>query len=432
MNLKLSIFGERFSRRSGALELMDDLGSALGGDSSALALGGGNPAKIPEVQRYFSRRLAEVAADRREFERMLSDYAHPAGELRFRRAVARLLSDHFGWPLTARHVALTAGSQAGFFMLFNMLAGRHADGVLRRILLPVTPEYVGYTNLGLDDGLFTSRRPRIESLEGSFFKYYIDFDSIALDDTIAAVCISRPTNPTGNVITDAELEQLDSLCRRQGVPLIIDSAYGVPFPGIVFTDATPLWNENVVLCMSLSKLGLPGARTGIVIASEEIIESLTRITAIMSLAVGSVGPVLAQPLVESGQIIELSRRCIGPYYRAKAERTCRVLQNELTGLPFKIHRPEGAIFLWLWFPDLPITSAELYRRLKAAGVLVLSGHHFFPGLGSQTPWRHTDECLRLSFAQDDEVVDRGVRILADELRKVYGAGVRAGAARRHG
>lgn len=419
MHPELSVFGERFSRRSGALELMDDLGTALSGENAAFMLGGGNPGKIPRMQHIFRERLAAIAADEAEFDRMLSNYAHPAGELRFRRAVARMLSTRFGWPLTADNVALTAGSQAAFFLLFNALAGSRANGGFRRILLPVTPEYVGYANLGLDEGLFTARRPRIQDLGDDFFKYYIDFESVRIDESIAAVCISRPTNPTGNVVTDAELARLDELCRMRGVPLIIDSAYGVPFPGIVFGEATPIWNDNVVLCMSLSKLGLPGARTGIVVAAAPIIETLTSMTAITNLAVGSVGPVLAYSIIDSGEIIDLSRQCIAPYYRAKAERACELLQRELKGLPFKIHRPEGAIFLWLWLPELPIGSGELYGRLKAAGVLVLSGHHFFPGLEQASAWAHTRQCLRLSFAQDDDVVEQGIGLLARELRRVH-------------
>jgi valine--pyruvate aminotransferase len=94
------------------------------------------------------------------------------------------------------------------------------------------------------------------------------------------------------------------------------------------------------------------------------------------------------------------------------------LQRELAGVPFRIHRPEGAFFLWLWFPGLPIASAELYARLKSAGVLVLSGHYFFPGLGDEH-WRHRDECLRVSVAQDGATVEQGIRILAAEIRKLY-------------
>ena len=417
MSFRFSTFGERFSRATGALELMDDLGQAMGGEHDAAFLGGGNPAKIPEIQHFVERRLTEVAADRSELDRMVSNYAHPAGDLRFRRALAKLLSSEYGWALTEANIALTAGSQAAFFLLFNLFAGQDGGGRLRRLLLPMTPEYVGYADVGLAEGLLTARRPMIEELPAHSFKYRVDFDSLAVDDGVGAVCISRPANPTGNVMTDAEVARLSALCEARGVPLIIDGAYGLPFPNIVFTPAEPLWNDNVILCMSLSKLGLPGVRTGMVVANEQVVEALTNMTAVLNLAVGSVGPVLAQPLVESGEILSLCRRCVMPYYRDKAQRARAWLERELDGVPFRIHKPEGAFFLWLWLPGLPITSAALYRRLKAAGVLVLSGHYFFPGLDE--PWRHRDECLRISFAQEDEVVARGIRILAREVRAAF-------------
>ena len=34
------------------------------------------------------------------------------------------------------------------------------------------------------------------------------------------MCVSRPTNPTGNVLTDEEIGHLDSLAEEQGIPLI--------------------------------------------------------------------------------------------------------------------------------------------------------------------------------------------------------------------
>ena len=127
----------------------------------------------------------------------------------------------------------------------------------------------------------------------------------------------------------------------------------------------------------------------------------------------SVGPVLVQPLVESGEIIELSRRFITPYYRAKAAFACEELRRELAGVPHQIHSPEGAFFLWLWFPGLPIKSAELYGRLKKAGVFVLSGHYFFPGL--EEPWAHVDECIRVSFTEAEPIVREGIRRIGAEV-----------------
>ena len=56
------------------------------------------------------------------------------------------------------------------------------------------------------------------------------------------------------------------------------------------------------------------------------------------------------------------------------------LRAGLEDYPIRIHKPEGAFFLWLWMPGLPMTNAALYKRLKARGVIVVSGHYFFPGL----------------------------------------------------
>ncbi|WP_139151541.1 aminotransferase class I/II-fold pyridoxal phosphate-dependent enzyme, partial [Salmonella enterica] len=80
--------------------------------------------------------------------------------------------------------------------------------------------------------------------------------------------------PTGNVITDKELMKLDRLANQQNIPLVIDNAYGVPFPGIIFSEARPLGTPNIILCMSLSKLGLPGSRGGIIIANDKTITAI--------------------------------------------------------------------------------------------------------------------------------------------------------------
>ena len=53
---------------------------------------------------------------------------------------------------------------------------------------------------------------------------------------------------------------------------------------------------------------------------------------------------------------------------------------------------------------------------SARGVLIVPGHYFFPGLDEV--WRHRDECLRLNYSQDDAVVEKGIVILADELRRL--------------
>lgn len=414
MRNRFSQFGDRFRRPTGALELMSDLGAAIAGVRKYLLLGGGNPARIPEMEQIFRREMARIVREPEEFARLAGFYSAPDGDLRFRTAVAELLGKTYGWNLTAANVALTAGSQSAFFMLFNLLGGLGTDGKHRRILFPLTPEYIGYGDVGVVDNLFTSQRPLINELPDRQFKYGIDFASLKVDDSIAAICVSRPTNPTGNVLTETEMRRLDELARKAGVPLIIDSAYGPPFPDIQFVGSPPLWNENVILCLSLSKIGLPAVRTGIVIAAAEIVTALTAMQSVMSLAPPSVGAVLAQSIVADGSILQYSREIVRPYYEARAKQAVAWVHEFFADVPMRIHEPEGAFFLWLWFPGLPITSAELYRRLKERGVLVLSGHYFFPGLEGE--WSHRNECLRVNYSQDPDVVREGLRAIAREVK----------------
>ena len=121
--MKFSKFGNRFTRDTGARQLMDDLGAAMSSEEAVMMLGGGNPAHIPEVLALLAERTREIAANPREFRRMVADYSSPAGEDHFRAALAGLLQREYGWAIGPQNIALTGGSQSGFFQLFN-LAGR--------------------------------------------------------------------------------------------------------------------------------------------------------------------------------------------------------------------------------------------------------------------------------------------------------------------
>lgn len=414
--MHLSKFGTKFTEPIGINELMEDLGKALSSGSDILMLGGGNPSHIPAIQTAVRERLDRILASPGAFERMIGEYDTPQGKAEFLDALAQLLNAQFGWGLTADNIALTHGSQSSFFCLFNMLAGEFCEGDRKRILFPLTPEYIGYADVGLTTDFFAAVKPEIELLEWPFFKYRVDVAALNIDDSIGAVCLSRPTNPTGNVVTDDELAALAGLTRKHRLPLIVDNAYGAPFPNILFTDVHPVWDEELVLCMSLSKFGLPTLRTGIVIARPEIIRILSGMTAVLSLAPGSVGPMLALDMVRDGSILALSQDIIRPFYERKMRRAVNQLKAELEGLDVRIHKPEGAMFLWLWFPRMPVTSQELYERLKARGVLVVPGHYFFPGADSD--WSHRHECIRVTYAQDDAIVEKGLSIIAEEARKI--------------
>ena len=402
---------------------MDDLGRAMTVDPHMRMLGGGNPAAVPGVQALVRERMRELLADGEAFDRMLVNYDPPQGNPRFVRALADLLRRNYGWNLGPQNIAVTCGGQSSFFYLFNLLAGKFADGRRKKILLPLAPEYIGYADQGLEPDLFAACRPGIEwpqGKDGKVFKYTIDFAAVEkalAGGDIAAMVASRPTNPSGNVLTDAEVAHLSALAERHGIPLILDNAYGTPFPGVMFVPAKPFWAPHVILALSLSKLGLPGTRTGIIIAPEPIARAVSSLTAIVGLANGTVGQQIVLPWIESGKILELGPKIIRPFYEEKS-RLAGAWAREFfdgAGVDWAMHANEGAFFHWLWLKNLRITTRELYERLKARKVLTVPGEYFFFGLPDDWPHRH--ECLRLNFSRDAETVREGYRIIAEEVAK---------------
>ena len=417
-----SIFARNLTEEAGITELMDDLGEALTlGRGKIRMMGGGNPAHIPAMEAIWRERMRELIEEPSgEFDRVLADYDPPAGSPAFREAMAGFLKREYGWNLTAANIAVTNGGQSAFFFLLNRFAGAMVGGGEKRILLPLVPEYIGYGDQGVSAvSLFDSRRPEIALIGERGFKYHIDFGHLAVDESHGAIAVSRPTNPSSNVLTDAEIGQLRLIAAERGIPLIIDNAYGLPFPGVIFTEAAPVWDENIILTMSLSKLGLPGTRTGIVVAREDLISDLRSMTAIVGLANNNLGQALARPMIESGRIRRLAEEVVRPYYRHRAERALALAHEHLPAdVPWRVHESEGAFFLWFWFDRLPVTCRELYRRLKEAGLLVVPGKAFFFGLDT-TGWDHAEQCLRVSFTQPEEVVAEGFRILGRVIAEVY-------------
>ncbi len=435
--MKFSKFGQKFIQPTGISQLMDDLGDALKSDKPVNMLGGGNPAKINAVNELFLQTYKALGEDSSSGETnssaiiSMANYSNPQGDAAFIDALVGFFNRHYDWDLTADNIALTNGSQNAFFFLFNLLGGAFTNeqnqNVDKSILLPLAPEYIGYSDVHIDGQHFAAVLPHIDEVthdgEAGFFKYRVDFEALEklpalVEGRIGAICCSRPTNPTGNVLTDEEMARLAEIAKRYEVPLIIDNAYGMPFPNIIYSDVKLSWDDNTILCFSLSKIGLPGARTGIIVAAPKVIEAVSAMNAVVNLSPTRFGASIATPLVKNDAIKDLSDKDIKPFYQQQAKTAVALLKQELGDYPLSIHKPEGAIFLWLWFKDLPITTAELYEILKEKGTLIVPSQYFFPGVEVDN-YRHAHECIRMSIAADEDTLEKGIAVIGEVVRGLY-------------
>jgi valine--pyruvate aminotransferase len=187
----------------------------------------------------------------------------------------------------------------------------------------------------------------------------------------------------------------------------------------MFVPAQPFWAPHVILTLSLSKLGLPGTRTGIVIAPEKIASALASLTAVVGLANGTIGQQIVLPWIESGKILELGPKILRPFYEEKGRAATGWAREyfDAADLDWALHANEGAFFHWLWLKNLRISMRELYERLKARKVLTVPGEYFFFGL--EEDWPHRHECLRLNFSREAEAVREGYQIIAEEAARAH-------------
>ncbi len=395
---------------------MEDLGSALNQNPDLLFLGGGNPALVPEFEALVSEHLGAIAKSEDLLHKMVGVYQSPQGSEAFIEAFVAFLNKKLSWNITSDCVAITNGSQSAFFILLNMFSGVvESSGEKRHIVFPMMPEYLGYADQTKELDVFRSYPPKIEKTGEHRFKYHVDFDAIKLCASDAALCVSRPTNPSGNVLSLEELNKLSTLTKEQNIPFIIDCAYGAPFPDILYQDDTLPYADHHIYVMSCSKLGLPGARTGIVVANPKVIKQLANANTILSLASGNFGPVLMTSILQDPRFDNFCESTLLPFYRARRDFMIECIEREFSGLNYYMHEPEGAFFIWLWFPDLPCSSEALYQSLKEKGVLIMAGEHFFFA-NDERMSDHASKCIRLTYCQSEDVFKEAIAILGRELR----------------
>lgn len=423
--------GTKFCSKSGILQLMDDIGRPLPEGVKPHRLGGGNPALIPEISAMYRQEMQKIMDSGDDFEKLIGLYDNPQGRMSFIETVAGYLSKTYGWKIGPENVAISNGSQSACFYLFNLLAGTFSsDGIKakKKIVFPLAPEYIGYADQGIEEDMFVSIPSTWEEYEDHTFKYHVNFDLLEEymknNPLVGAICVTRPTNPSGNVLTDSEIRRLSSIAGKYGIPLIIDNAYGLPWPNIIFTDdASPYYDKNVILSMSLSKIGLPSLRTGIIIAPEEIVTAIGNMNAIAALASGSFGQALAENLIKTGLLVEKARDFVRPYYENKAKKASAAFHRYFSGTNYAVHKSEGSIFQWLLLKDLKIPTLQFYAELKKKGVIVVPGEYFFFGddrAGGLPPvcgHPHYNKCLRINYAGEEQEVDEGIKIIAEMYKK---------------
>ncbi|MCU0548750.1 MAG: valine--pyruvate transaminase [Leptolyngbya sp. Prado105] len=420
MNPALSQLGTDMSRLSGVRAIMKDIIETLraGAGQSFINLSAGNPVILPEVEKLWRDCTTELLASP-EYGEVVCRYGASQGYQPLIDAIVQDFNQRYNLNLSDRNILITPGSQSLYFYAANAFGGYTSSGELRKIVLPLSPDYTGYGGVTLTPEALIAYKPELEIDQDSHrFKYRPNFNQLQIGEQTGCVIFSRPCNPTGNVLSNDEVNKIAALAATHDVPVLIDSAYAPPYPALNFAEMSPRFGGNVVHCMSLSKAGLPGERIGIAIGEPEIIHTLECFQTNLCIHSPRYGQAIAARAIRSGQLAEISSHVIRPFYQSKIAIVEQTLDRAMPkSLPWFLHRGEGAIFAWLWLNELPITDWEFYQDLKKVGVIVVPGSTFFPGL--QEDWQHKQQCLRISLTGTDLELQTAMERLAQVAEQLY-------------
>ncbi len=324
----------------------------------------GNPDVEPPEE--FNRELQKVAANPIPG---MHRYMSNAGYEETRQAIAEVLAEESGLPVTAGHIVMTVGAGGGLNVVLKTLLNPDEEVIV------TTPYFVEYGFYVGNHGGKLKEVPTTADFQ---------LDLAALSDAIGpqtrAIIINSPNNPSGAVYPAETLAALGRLLEEKEKALGT-SVYVIsdePYAKIVYDDITVpnmfKYIKNSFIVTSHSKdLALPGERIGYIAINPAITDGELIFNGLVfsNRTLGFVNaPALMQRLITPLQRVKINT----DDYRAKRD----FFYELLTGIGFEVTKPMGAFY---FFPRSPIADdVEFVNRAQKYNILVVPGSGFgLPG-----------------------------------------------------
>ena len=289
---------------------------------------------------------------------------------------------------------VNGGAEANHAVLWSLLE----PGKGAAILLPNYLQAWGLARHWATAAAFRLRHDRAGN------RWALDLDGLrkAVTKKTRVVLVTNPNNPTGAVFTEEEMDAVVAAARRVGAWLVADEIYrGAELAG----GTTPtFWGryERTIVTSGLSKaFGLPGLRTGWVVAPKSAIAQIWRRHDYLTLTPGMLSDRLAAIAMEP------KRR------EALLERTRGILRRQLPELEGWVAR-HADVFDWIppragaiaFVPyRLPIAPTRLAERIRREqSVLVVPGDMLGGGRAIRFGFGYDIERLREGLARVERVV----------------------------
>lgn len=354
--------------------------------ASSINLGLGQPSESPPLEILEEGWRQFLASD--------MGYTSNAGLPQLRKLIAA--HHKHAYAFSADNVVVTCGSQEALVAV--MAACLNTDD---HVLIP-DPGFPGYKMTAELLGAVAVPVPRHHR---NCFRLCADDLEKAITPKTKLVVINSPANPTGAVDCQDELIRLSNLAEKYNFWILSDEIYSE----IYFSDermpSIADFSNRAIVVSGLSKsAALTGFRLGYAVAPLQISQAIMRAHATTT----TCAPTLSQHVAE---VIFSNTSNLKMHFELYKTRRIQALECLKKYLPdIEVINPDGAFYIMLKISKFRIDSLEFCLKLVEEEDVIATPGAAFGNV--------TKEWIRLSFAGNPELFEKGVKKLANFLTNI--------------
>lgn len=330
-------------------------------------------------------------------------YTAASGVAELKEVIAETYATETASPYQAGQVFVGSGVKNVLFTLFQVLVNPDDE-----VILPV-PYWVSFSEQVKMAG---GKPVFVKGKQADQYKVTPkDLDAVLTDKTVAIV-MNSPSNPSGAVYSEDELQAIGEWAVENDVLIIADEIYKrLVYNGqetISYSTFSDAIRKQTIIVDGVSKTyAMTGWRIGYAVGDRQIINAMAKYA---SHANGNPAAVSQQAAIiaykeEENEVAEMVKS-----FEHRLNKAYDVMK---TVPGFKLAaKPAGAFYL---FPDVS-EAVEMtgYDSVDAFSLALIEEAHVVSVPGSSFG---VDECLRFSYAVDEEVFAEGMKRIKNFIEK---------------
>ncbi len=343
-----------------------------------------------------------VDAARKALDEQFTKYTPTVGIPELRQAIADSYQEMYGVTYSPAEVITTAGGKQALYNAAMALFGPGDEVITHAPGWPTIAEQIK---------LAEAEPVIVRSHEEDGFALHADGFIGAITPRTRGIVINSPTNPTGALISEADMRAIADVAAERGLWVMLDLCY----ERLIYDDIphnlpkilSDRMRERSVLCGSMSKAyAMTGWRCGWAIGPTEVIKACN---AIQSNATSNVNSITQKAAIAALRGPQTCVREMLDEYRVRRDK----LIGWLTAEPrLRVQTPAGTFFLFVDVSDVLSpgsirTSADFAQRLLDETRVVL-----VPGEAFDAPG-----FVRISYAASIDSLREASERLLDFVRR---------------